>query len=185
MKPPPSASPHLCCAWVPILLLILARPADAQAPLEKQPYLNAFAPLIGGTWQAEGQWSNGTVFWQQQRYAWGPGKAFVTVQTYGPLTPEDTTLVQRNEGIRAWDANTETMRFWEFDRLGGITEGTVGLVEGGISYSYRYTVGEETLSLYETWMQIDAHTFAYRVGTTTDGTWNDVYLDAHFKRHPD
>jgi hypothetical protein len=49
-------------------------------------------------------------------------------------------------------------------------------------YVYDYAVAGEVTRLWETWVRMDENTYSYRVGIYKDGAWNDIYLDALFKR---
>lgn len=47
-------------------------------------------------------------------------------------------LAPRNHGIRQYDESTGEIRFWEFDVLGGVTEGTVTGDGRDLVYEYGY-----------------------------------------------
>jgi len=106
------------------------------------------------------------------------------VKSYG-FVDEQGTFGLRNEGIRAWDNDTNQMRFWAFDIYGGITEGFVGLFTNGFFYQYEYPDGKGGLTvLRDVWTKKNIDTYNFHVESLVDGKPVDVFLQTEFKREP-
>ena len=71
--------------FFPLLLLVLLRPVQAQDPANP---LAALAPLVGGTWVAQGTWENNGPIRQEIRDRWGLNQKTLKVETYGIVDPE-------------------------------------------------------------------------------------------------
>ncbi len=154
----------------------------AQPVGKKDAVFDALSALIGGTWKAEGTWFTGDPFRQEHVYEWGPGKAFVKVRTSGFIDHEHTAFGPRNEGIRAWDPIEGRMKFWEFDRFGGVTVGHVDVDEKGLYYEYAYEVGGESQNLRERWQRVDENAYTFSAGVYDEGRLDPVYLEVQFTR---
>jgi hypothetical protein len=149
---------------------------------EREALLAFFAQLEGGEWHGEGTWSGGSAkFVQVHSYQRGLDGRIVRSHTQIPDSA-GMGLTVRAEGIRAWDAAAEVMRFWEFDREGGITTGTVGLRDGALFYEYPYAVGGRAITLRDEWRPLTDGTYEYRIGVWQDGAWGQTYVSATFRR---
>lgn len=140
-----------------------------------------FAHLEGGEWWGEGEWAGGGRFEQVHRYERSLDGRLVRLLTLMPDSA-GSGLVLRAEGVRAWDEEAGAMRFWEFDRYGGITEGRVGLHGEALYYEYPYTVGGATQTLRDEWRPTVGGGYEYRVGAWGDGAWEQTFLVATFRR---
>ena len=173
----------LSCTVLLLVFSAAAFPRSVHAQ-DKDAIHAFFEHLVGGTWEADGTWQNGSPFVQHQQYAWGPGKAFIMVKSFGPVesTAGGTDMEWRNEGIRAWDADSGTMRFWEFDRYGGITTGGVSLQGDVLVYDYVYTSDGADMHIRETLSIQSPSSIGYRIGTWTDGSWSQLMLETTLRR---
>ena len=140
--------------------------------------LSHFQNFVGGKWQMEGKWSNGKTFKQEVVFNWGLNKNIVKVKTFGVTNPQTGEYGLRNEGIRAWNKEKNTIEFWEFDLFGGITEGTCNFEGKNLFYLYNYH-GEE---LKESWIYIDENTYSYEIASVKDGNVIKSYLKSIYKR---
>ena len=100
--------------------------------------LAAFDHLIGKTWVAEGTWENGSVFKQEVTFQFTLDDKLVLTKSKGFVDEKQTTFGDRNLGIRMYDSNSGSLRFWEFDVFGGMTTGTIDVSGKDIRYQYLY-----------------------------------------------
>ncbi|WP_431123850.1 VOC family protein [Flagellimonas flava] len=142
--------------------------------------LSMFDPLIGKTWSAEGNWGDGSVFKQDITYRYDINNVLVIAEADGHTNQERTTYGPRNHGIRKYDKGSGTIKFWEFDVFGGVTEGTV--IAKGKDIIYTYAYGESAVTDY--WEYVDDHTYNLTVGSYEDGEWKQKYLKTQFKAAP-
>lgn len=156
------------------LSLLLAGFFNLQA---QSPALSIFEPLIGKTWKAEGTWGDGSQFKQEITFAYDLGQTLVVSHSKGFTNQEQTTYGDRNHGIRKYDAQTQSLVFWEFDVFGGVTKGTV--VQKGKDIVYTYQYGDSRVTDY--WQYVDANTYNFTVGSYKDGNWEQTYLQTQFK----
>lgn len=141
--------------------------------------LSFFEPLMGKTWSAEGNWGDGSKFKQDITFRFGLNDQVVIAESNGYTNQEQTTYGPRNHGVRKFDTATNSVKFWEFDVFGGLTEGTVTVNGKDIIYTYRY--GESVVTDY--WEYVDENTYNYTVGDYENGTWNQKYLTTKFIAH--
>ena len=150
---------------------------QATDPLEE--LQTAFSPLVGKSWRAEGEWSNGTVFQQEVYFSWDLEQRAVIAQSQGFIDDEQQQWGQRNHGVRYFDKEMETLRFSEYDVFGNVTSGVIGIEENAIHYIYTY----EGLELVDTWEKKDEDTYTFIIGTRTDdGSWENIFLETEFIR---
>lgn len=167
---------------LPILLLAFvtlntATIQDGKAPLQ------AFENLVGGTWEGKGAWEGGTPFNQHITFEWGLAGKMIRVKTYGNIRREGNEFGLRNEGVRMWSAETDTVKFWEFDIFGGVTEGIVDTDGDNIYYHYQYDAGDGPVGLTDAWMYQDENTYHYIVGVYQDEKWKQIYLSTTMTRN--
>ncbi len=141
-----------------------------------QGQLQNFEPFMGKTWVASGQWGDGSKFKQEITFSYGLDSTVVITKSKGFTNKEQTTYGDRNHGIRKYDAETNSYKFWEFDVFGGLTEGQ--LVFKGKDLYYRYNYGGTTVT--DAWLYIDANTYTFKVGSYADGVWEQTYLETQF-----
>ena len=139
--------------------------------------LAAFDNLIGRTWTAEGKWGNGSAFKQVATFEYGLNDRIVVVRSQGFTDQAQTKFGDRNHGVRQFDAATETIRFWEFDTFGGVTEGTVRVDGKNLYYEYEYGGTRVT----DLWQWVDDNTYNYIVGTLVDGKWGAKFIETTFR----
>jgi hypothetical protein len=184
---------HLAAALCLILLAVapLHRvKQQAEPPVQPTPagyaqeeILERLGRLAGGRWAAEGAWSNGTAFRQEQAYSWELDSTLIGVATYGAQNTGE--LAAQSYGIRAWSSAEQRMLFWEFNTSGGITSGRVGADgEEGFFYEYTYAVNGTSRTLRDVWRRIDENTYAFTVGEYDNGSLQTVFLEATFRRKP-
>ncbi|SHG35175.1 hypothetical protein SAMN04488116_1106 [Flagellimonas flava] len=138
--------------------------------------LSFFEPLVGKTWSAEGNWGDGSKFKQDITFRYDLGQTLVIADSNGYTNKEQTIYGPRNHGLRKFDAASNTIKFWEFDVFGGVTEGTVTAKGKDIVYTYAY--GESLVTDY--WEFVDDNTYNFIVGSYENGEWKQKYLSTQF-----
>ena len=138
--------------------------------------LSAFDHLVGKTWKADGKWGNGSQFVQETTFTYSLNKIIVIAESIGFVDKAQTKLGPRNHGIRQFDAASNTIKFWEFDVFGGVTEGTVFIRGKNIIYQYEYG----TTVVTDMWEYVDDSTYNFKVGNYENGEWKQVYLSTKF-----
>lgn len=136
----------------------------------------AMQALGGHTWVIQGEWSNGKPFLQEIRFDWSMDSTILLAHSYDAYTGPAPGLTLRSEGVRAFDRERNTVRLWEFDHLGGITEGEVILVNGALHHNYDYRTQEGMMRLTDAWIPNDTGGYTYRVGVFSNGMWTTTYL---------
>ncbi|GMN08678.1 hypothetical protein MTsPCn9_08660 [Croceitalea sp. MTPC9] len=139
--------------------------------------LAGFEPLMGKTWKTEKKWDVGTIFKQEITFEYALGGSIVRVYTKGFTNEAETAFGNRNHGIRQFDSESNTIKFWEFDVFGGVTEGTVHVEEKNIRYDYFYNGS----FISDLWEYVDDNTYNFKVGTYKDGKFQQIYLETVFK----
>lgn len=138
--------------------------------------LSIFDNLINKTWKAEGNWGDGSKFHQQTTFEYDLEKAIITAKSKGYIDKKQTQIGDRNLGIRKFDTVSKTIKFWEFDAFGGVTEGKVFAEGKNIVYQYKY--GESLVT--DMWEYVNDNTYNFKVGAYEDGTWKQLYLSTQF-----
>lgn len=139
--------------------------------------LSIFDNLIGKTWKAEGSWGDGSKFSQETEFNYSLDRTIVVVKSTGFIDKEQTELGSRNHGIRQYDKETQSIKFWEFDIFGGLTKGKVFTVGKNIFYQYTYGTSIVT----DMWEYVDESTYNFKVGDYENGEWKQVYLSTQFR----
>lgn len=139
--------------------------------------LIAFENLMDGTWVSEGLQLGGHQGKTTFIYEWGLDGNMVKVKTF-TTDPKTFEYGVRNEGVRCWDATNKQVVFYEFDKQGGITQGTVTLEGQNIFYDYSY----HGTQLRDAWIYIDRDTYRYIVGVWQEGEWLTKYHETKFVR---
>ncbi|MFC3122170.1 hypothetical protein [Agaribacter flavus] len=140
--------------------------------------LDAFKYMASSTWKAEGKWKSGAVFKQEVSYRFELSDKIVIAETKGFTDKDQTTFGLRNHGVRKYDAESNKIKFWEFDVFNGLTEGLVTIENKNIYYQYYY--GKSLIS--DGWEYVDENTYNYKVGEYKNGVWLSTYLETTFKR---
>ncbi len=138
--------------------------------------LSIFENLVGKTWKAEGKWGDGSKFMQEITFKYDLEKTIITARSKGFIDKEQTQMGDRNMGIRKFDSATKTIKFWEFDVFGGVTEGNVSVEGKNIIYQYKYGTSVVT----DMWEYVDDSTYNFKVGTYEKGEWKQVFLNTQF-----
>ncbi|MFC4220454.1 VOC family protein [Flagellimonas marina] len=136
-----------------------------------------FEPLLGKTWKAEGSWGDGSKFKQETVFKYSLDSTLVLAESKGFTNQEQTKYGPRNHGIRKFDTESSSFKFWEFDVFGGVTSGTISTKGKDIIYTYEY--GGSVVTDY--WKYVDANTYDFTVGNYENGTWKQTYLQTQFK----
>lgn len=142
-----------------------------EMPKKEEPrQLLAFQNLIGGTWTIKADLGNGEVFHQKQQYEWSLNKTIVKVKTQGTIDEETKEFGLRNEGIRAFNPQDNTIRFWEFDVFGGVTEGVVLTEVNNFEYIYNY-YGH---TIRDKWIYVDKDTYEFIILSEKEGETTEL-----------
>jgi len=149
-------------------------------PQAKDSIFEAYAPLMNHTWKIESKWTNGLLFKQEKTFSWSLDHTIIEVKTMGNVAKERGKFEfgHRNQGTRAWDSQTNSMRFFEFDVFGGVTTGTVTVEHQDLVYTYEY--GGVTLT--EIWSPKSATQYHYTIGERSQGEWTKEYLSGTWER---
>ncbi|MEM9076492.1 MAG: VOC family protein [Bacteroidota bacterium] len=139
--------------------------------------LSFFETLMNKTWKAEGNWEDGSIFKQEITFEYGLDSTLIVAKSKGFTNTEHTIFGNRNHGIRKYNAETNTIDFWEFDVFGGLTQGTLRKEAKNILYTYSY--GEAMVT--DMWEYVDANTYNFKVGDYVNGQWKQIYLSTQFK----
>ncbi|WP_343486551.1 hypothetical protein [Allomuricauda sp. d1] len=158
------------------LLIVATTPIYAQKTA-----LDRFEPLMGKTWKAEGAWGDGSKFKQESSFEYGLDSTIVLVKSKGYTNQQQTEYGDRNHGIRKFDSESNSLKFWEYDVFGGITKGTVYTEGKNIRYEYEY----EGTTVTDLWEYVDGNTYNFKVGSYADGEWKQVYLETTFNAEPE
>ncbi len=154
--------------------------AIIQISFSQNTSMSIFDNLVGKTWQAEGKWGDGSKFKQEITLEYSLDKNLVVTKSKGFTDQEQTKYGDRNHGIRKYDEASKSLKFWEFDVFGGVTEGTISSEGKNIMYQYEYGGSKVT----DLWEYVDDHTYNFKVGNYADGKWKQVYLNTQFKALP-
>ena len=139
--------------------------------------LSIFDNLVNKAWNAKGKWGDGSQFKQKINFKYSLNKSIILVNTVGFVDKEKTKMGQRNHGIRRFDEKTKTIKFWEFDVFGGLTEGEVFGEGKNIVYQYIY----EGTPLTEMWEYVNDSTYNFKVGIYENSVWTQTYLNTQFE----
>ncbi len=137
----------------------------------------AFDNLVESTWVSEGKQLGGFDGKTEAVFSWGLEQKIVHVKTY-TTDPQTKVFGLRNEGVRAFDAAKEKIAFYEFDKFGGITAGTVIVEDKDLHYEYDY----QGLTLRDSWIYVSEDEYQFIVGTWENGDWTKKFHEARFLR---
>ena len=138
--------------------------------------LELFNNLVGKTWKAEGNWNDGSKFYQELTINYELDSAIIEVNTIGFVNTDRTEIGDRNHGIRKFDLESGQVLFWEFDVFGGITFGTVMKEENSLIYEYDY--GDAYVT--EMWEYVNDSTYNFKIGVRRNDKWEQVFLETQF-----
>lgn len=132
--------------------------------------------LVGGQWEINGKWGDGTEFNQEVFYEWGLNKKILKVKTYGTVNIETGEHGLRNEGIRAFDETNNKIIFWEFDVFGGIVEGEVLTENKDIFFNYDYKVDGTVYSMSDKWEFVTKDKYIFKVRMKKNGKYEELLV---------
>lgn len=161
-----------------LFIAALAIGVVANAQGNKKAVYDAMANLVGGEWNVNGAGVDGSPFNQQVTFEWGAGQAFFTSTTKGIVNKDTKATGVLSHGVRAWDKTTNSMKFWEFDTFGDITEGSVVIDGNDIYFIYEY----QGKIVTDAWVQKNKNTYEYIVGVRSGGKWTDVFINGGITR---
>lgn len=164
-----------------LLLVLLLSSTLSYGQTSKETAYKALENLVGGTWLYEGQWGNGQKFKQEHIFEWGLNRQIMKVKTYGTVNQETGEYGLRNEGIRAWDTKTETVKFYEFDVFGGATIGDCVFEKDRFHYEYLYEIEGRQQLMRDTWKFMDKDTYLFSVNLKSGDEWK-VFSSNEIKR---
>ncbi|NJB69542.1 acetyl esterase/lipase [Saonia flava] len=138
--------------------------------------LSLFDNLVGKTWEADGNWEDGSIFKQEIEFKYSLEGTIVVASSKGFINKEQTKIGLRNHGIKRFDKEAGQIKFWEFDVFGGLTEGEVSSQGKNIVYTYDY--GDSVVT--DMWEYVNDSTYNFKVGDYNDGNWKQIYLSTQF-----
>jgi len=156
-----------------VVLLLLLIPMTI---FSQNSELSMFDNLVDKKWKAEGTWENGTIFKQEIEINYSLDRMIVLTNSKGFIDKEQIKFGLRNHGIRMFDKKSDSVKFWEFDIFGKLTEGVVLSIEKNIIYQYAY--GNSFLT--EMWEYVNDSTYNFKIGSYENGVWKKLYLTTQF-----
>ncbi len=139
--------------------------------------MGVFDNLVGSTWRSEGKQLGGFDGKTEFVFSWGLDQKIVHVKTYA-TDPQTKEFGLRNEGVRAFNAAKERIEFYEFDKFGGLTPGTVIVRGKDLHYEYDY----QGLTLRDSWIYVSKDEYQFIVGTWENNAWTKKFHEAKFMR---
>ncbi|NQZ77167.1 MAG: hypothetical protein HRT61_13870 [Ekhidna sp.] len=139
--------------------------------------LAAFDNLVNSTWISEGKQLGGHEGKTEKQFSLGLDGKLIKVITY-TTDPQTLAFGLRNEGVRFFNKEKSEIEFYEFDKLGGVTKGSVKIEGKSIHYEYEY--GEYLLR--DSWIYISKDEYTFRVCSIKDGECDQIYHEAVFVR---
>jgi hypothetical protein len=141
--------------------------------------MGAFKYLVGSSWVSEGMQLGGFEGETVHEMELGLDGKIVKVRTF-TTDPNTGELGIRNEGIRTYNAKTDRLEFYEFDKFGGITTGTIRTQGKNIHFEYTY----DGLAVRESWIYKTENEYHFILGTWEDGEWSKKFYETIFKKIP-
>ncbi len=139
--------------------------------------LEVFSNIVGSTWISEGKQLGGHDGKTVKEFEWGLDKRIIKVKTF-TTDPKTLEFGLRNEGVRTFNTQTNQIEFYEFDKLGGVSQGVVKIEDQNIYYEYSY--GE--MLLRDSWIFISKDEYAYKVCSIVNNKCDQVFHQGIFKR---
>ncbi len=141
-----------------------------------------FTQMNGSRWECQGKWKVGKPFHQIYTFEWSENNIVCQVNTFDFERSENKNPSLRNVGIRKFDQKNNQWKFWEFDYLGGITEGKISYREQSIYYTYAYEVNGQTNWMTDAWEFVNDSTYNFKIGVWENESWTSVYCEGVVKR---
>lgn len=155
-----------------IFFILLSLYAAAQ----KNP-IDVFKYLVDNSWISEGMQLGGFEGKTVHEMELGLDGKIVKVKTF-TTDPNTKEFALRNEGIRTYNASTDQLEFYEFDKHGGVTTGTIRTQGKNIHFEYLY----QGLKLRESWFYKSESEYHFIVGTWEDGEWGKKFYETTFNK---
>lgn len=80
-------------------------------------------------------------------------------------------VVYQGETLYGWDARDEVLRYWYFNSLGGVSEGTVEHTEDGWMFREQHRGSPEDMELQTAFTRHDKDSYSVKTQKLTDGEW--------------
>ena len=160
-----------------LLILLSIQLSFISVAIAQNNPIEAFSPLIGGSWISEGVQLGGHKGKTEIKFVWGLDGKIVKATTY-TTDPETLKFGLRNEGIRTYNVQQKTIEFYEFDKLGGVTVGKVVIEGKNLHYEYEYS----GTSLRDSWIYINENKYQFIVGIWNDDSWQKKFHEGVFIR---
>lgn len=152
-----------------MILLVIFLFSSAIIYAQTGPF-KAFENLVGSSWVSEGKQLGGFEGKTVYQVSSGLNGKIIKVLTY-TTDPSTKEFGLRNEGIRAYDASSKSIKFYEFDKLGGITVGDV-LVDGNnMHFEYSY----QGMKLRDSWIYENDDQYQFIVGVWENDAWTQKF----------
>ena len=167
-------------AALAVSMALFSAEAHAQSPEphDDRPVFAFLSELADHRCEIREAWPNGQPFRLDSEFASRLDGRIVTVESF--IVDEEGRRQPRNHGIRAYPQDAEGARFWEFDYLGNVTEGSVWVEAGTLHYEYDYN-GQ---TLRDSWSPAGGHAYNFKVRVWEDGDWGATYMDGTYHCKP-
>ena len=173
-----------CLVLVGLFVVGAGFPAEAQSRTTDaqvdHPVFAFLGELAGHRCEIRESWPNGQPFRLDKEFSWDLEGRIVTMRSYS--IDENGDRTPRNLGIRAYDEESRNARYWEFDRLGNVTEGPVWVEDGVLYYEYPY--GPTGQTLRDSWTPSREGVYSFMVREWIDGEWGQTYMDGTYRCTP-
>lgn len=133
--------------------------------------------FVGSSWVSEGLQLGGFEGKTVYEFEWGLNRQIIHVKTY-TTDPQTRKFGLRNEGVRAFNSETENLEFYEFDKLGGITKGKIAIEGRNIHYEYEY----QGLQLRDSWIHVSDDEYNFIAGTWDGTSWSKKFHETTIVR---
>ncbi len=139
--------------------------------------ISAFTTLADATWVSEGLQLGGFEGRTEYQMQWDLDKKIVRVNSYS-TDPKTKEFGFRAVGVRMYNTTTEQLEFYEFDKYGSITEGTILVDEKNLHFEYEY----QGSYLRDSWIYVSDEEFRFIVGIWKDGGWSKKFHETTFRK---
>ncbi len=161
-------------------LLTIGFALTAITAIAQENPMNAFEKLAGATWVSGGLQLGGFEGRTEYEMNWDLNKKVVRVNSFS-TDPKTKEFGFRAVGIRTYNTTTKQLEFYEFDKYGGVTPGTI-LVDGN-NLHFEYEYGGSYLR--DSWIYENDNTFQFIVGIWEDGKWSKKFHETTFRKAKD
>ncbi len=142
--------------------------------------INAFETLADAKWVSEGIQLGGFEGRTVYEMKWDLNKKIVRVNSFS-TDPKTKEFGFRAVGVRVYNKENGRLEFYEFDKFGGITQGTI-LIDGqNLHFEYEYNGA----FLRDSWIYVNGDKFKFIVGTWEDGKWSQKFHETTFVKAKD